>query len=216
MPSIVSIVGKSKSGKTTLIEGLISELKTRGYRVATVKHVSHRFAFDEPGKDSWRHIQAGSEATAISSSGEIVLVKPVIRDLSLDEITRLFGEDYDIILAEGFKQSSTPKIEVHRREVGPPLSALQKLVAIATDEPLETEARQFPLQDIRGLADLLETDFIKPQNERISIYVNDNLISLSTFPKDIIANIMVAMLSSLKGVKAIRKLEVFLRKKPKP
>src|SRR4030042_2341468 len=104
MTPIVSIVGKSKTGKTTLIEGLIKELKSRGYRVATAKHTSHELMLDKPGKDSWRHIQAGSEATAISSPYQLVFIKPVAQSPSLDEIARLFGNDYDIIIAEGFKQ----------------------------------------------------------------------------------------------------------------
>ncbi|MBL7209140.1 MAG: molybdopterin-guanine dinucleotide biosynthesis protein MobB, partial [Dehalococcoidia bacterium] len=121
----------------------------------------------------------------------------------------------DIILAEGFKQSSAPKIEVHRKEAAPPLSSIRKLIAIATDEPLEIKTRQFLLQDITGLADLLENGFIKPQRERISIYVNDNPISLTVFPKNIITNTLVAMVSSLKGIGNITSLEIFLRKKPK-
>ncbi len=68
MPPIVSVVGKSKSGKTTLIEKLIQELKSRGYRVATIKHIPQGVSFDEPGKDSWRHLQAGSEAASFSST----------------------------------------------------------------------------------------------------------------------------------------------------
>jgi molybdopterin-guanine dinucleotide biosynthesis protein B len=215
MPPVVAIVGKSKSGKTTLIEKLISELKSRGYRVATIKHATRGLALDKPGKDSWRHMQAGSEATAIVSSDRIVLIKLVTHSVGLDEIVHFFGEDYDIILAEGFKQSGAPKIEIHRKEVGPPLSSVRKLIAIATDEALETKARQFSLQDIKGLADLLENRFIKPQRERISIYVNNSPISLTAFPKNIITNTLVAMVSSLKGVGNITRLEVFLTKKPK-
>lgn len=161
MPPIVSVVGESKSGKTTLIEKLISELKSRGYRVATIKHSIHRLSFDKPGKDSWRHIQAGSEATAIASPQQIVLIKTVTEEPDLNEMARLLGEDYDIILAEGFKQSNAPKLEVHRKGGGPPLNRISHLIAIATDEPLETRARQFSLQDIKGLADFLETNFIK-------------------------------------------------------
>jgi molybdopterin-guanine dinucleotide biosynthesis protein MobB len=163
MPHVVSIVGKSKSGKTTLIEALISELKSRGYRIATIKHSVHSLDFDKPDKDSWRHIQAGSDATAIVSPDQVVLIKPVAQEPDLNDIARLFGEDYDIILAEGFKQSSAPKLEVHRKAVGPPLSHTNNLIAIATDEPLETKTRQFSLHDIKGLADLLENTFIKPK-----------------------------------------------------
>jgi molybdopterin-guanine dinucleotide biosynthesis protein MobB len=161
MPPIVSIVGESKSGKTTRIERLISELKSRGRRIATIKHSAHSLSFDKPSKDSWRHIQAGSDATAIVSLDQIVLIKPISEEPDLNEIASLFGKDYDIILAEGFKQSSAPKLEVHRKVVGPPLSHINNLIAIATDEPLETRVRQFSLNDIKGLADLLENGFIK-------------------------------------------------------
>ena len=163
MPPIVSIVGESKSGKTTLIEALISELKSRGHRIATIKHSVHSLDFDKPDKDSWRHIQAGSDATAIVSPDQIVLIKPAVREPDLNKIARLFGEDYDIILTEGFKQSSAPKIEVHRKAVGPPLSQIKNLIAIATDEPLETKTRQFSLHDIKSIADFLENSFIKPK-----------------------------------------------------
>jgi molybdopterin-guanine dinucleotide biosynthesis protein MobB len=163
MPPVVSIVGKSKSGKTTLIEALISELKSRGYRIATIKHSVHRLSFDKPDKDSWRHIRAGSDATAIVSPDQVVLIKPATEEPDLNETARLLGEDYDIILAEGFKQSSAPKLEVHRKAAGPPLSHINNLIAIATDEPLETKTRQFSLHDTKGMADLLENSFIKPK-----------------------------------------------------
>jgi len=212
MPPVVSIVGKSKSGKTALVEKLIGELKSRGYRVATIKHTPQGMTFDEPDKDSWRHIQAGSEATAITSPDKIVLIKPIAQDLTLDEIVRFFGEDYDIILAEGFKQGDAPEIEVHRQEVGPPLTTIKKLIAIVTDEPLETKTRQFSLQDVKGLADLLEEGFIKPQRERTSLYINNVPIVLTTWPKEVITNVILAMASCLKGVGEVRSLELFLRR----
>ena len=215
MPPIVSIVGKSKSGKTTLIKELIKELKSRSYRVATIKHTPQGVALDTPNKDSWQHIQAGSEATAISSPDKVVIIKPVTQALTLNQIAHLVGEDYDIILAEGFKQDNAPKIEVHRKEIGTPLSHIKKIMAIATDEPLETKTRQFSIQDIKGLADLLETGFIKPQKERISLYINNTPITLTNFPKEIINNILLAMVSCLKGVGEVRKLDIFLRKEPK-
>jgi len=215
MPPIVSIVGKSKSGKTTLIEKLIGELKSRGYRVATIKHTPQKLTFDERGKDSWRHTQAGSEATVISSPDTMVLIKPVAGESSLEEIAHLLGEDYDIILTEGFRQGNAPKIEVHRKEAGPPLTATKKLIAIATDEPLETKTRQFSLEDVKGLADLLEKGFIKPQRERVSLYVNNAPISLGGFPKQIISSILLAVASCLKGVREVRSLEISLRKEPK-
>jgi len=212
VPPVVSIVGKSKSGKTAVVERLVQELKSRGYRVATIKHAPQGASFDEPSKDSWRHIKAGSEATVISSPDNLVLVKPVPQDTPLEEIARLLGEDYDIILTEGFKQASTPKIQAHRKGAGSPLKNIKKLMAVVTDEPLETKARQFSFEDNKSLADLLERGFIKPQKERISLYVNNTPITLTTFPKQIITNVLVAMASCLKGVKEISSLQIFLRK----
>lgn len=212
MHPVVSIVGKSKSGKTAVIERLVQELKSRGYRVATIKHAPRGTNFDQPGKDSWRHIEAGSEATVVSSTDNLVLVKPVSQDSTLEDIVRLLGEDYDIILAEGFKQGNAPKIEIHRKDAGALLKNIKKRIAIITDEQLETKARQFSFEDNKSLADLLERGFIKPQKERISLYVNDTPVTLTTFPKQIITNILVAMVSCLKGVKEISSLQIFLRK----
>ena len=215
MPPVVSIVGKSKSGKTTLIEKLVGELKSRGYRVATTKHTHHALDYDKAGKDSWRHIQAGSEATVISAMNQTVLIKPVTQELALDEIAHLLGEDYDIILTEGFKRRDAPKIEIHRKEIAPPFEDAKKLIAIATDEPLETKAKQFSLDDIKGLADLLENDFIKPQRERTSLYVNNIPVPLTVFPKQIISNILLGIASSLKGVDEVKTIEIFLKREPK-
>ena len=212
MPPVVSIVGKSESGKTTLLEKLLYELQARGYRVATVKHVHHDIVFDKPEKDSWRHIQAGSQSTIISSPDTVVMIKPVVQGIKLDEIVRLFGEYYDIILAEGFKEDNAPKIEVHRKDIGTPLDSVKKLMAIVTDEPLEVTTRQFGFEDVKELTDLLEDGFIKPHIERISLYVNDMPITLSSFPKKFIGNILVAMVSSLKGVGEVKSIDISLRK----
>jgi len=211
MAPIISIVGKSKSGKTTLIEKLIPELKSRGYRVATIKHTRDDVSLDEPGKDSWRHIQAGSEATIIRTSKQVTMIRPMA-EATIEDIARLFAEDYDIILAEGFKQDSAPKIEVHRRQVGPPLKNVKKLAAIVTDEGLNTKVRQFSLDDITGLVDLLEMGFIRPKENRVTLVVNDVDIPLSGFPKDYIAGILAAMASGLRGVGKINTLKFFMKK----
>ena len=78
MPPVVAIVGRANSGKTTFIEKLVGELKSRGFRVATIKHTPHGMDFGDRGRDSWRHVQAGSEATAVSSPDRVVLVKPKV------------------------------------------------------------------------------------------------------------------------------------------
>jgi len=210
MTPVISIVGKSKSGKTTLIEKLIPELKSRGYRVATVKHTRDDVNLDEPGKDSWRHIQAGSEATIIRTATQVTMIKPMA-EASIDDIAALFAEDYDIVLAEGFKQDNAPKIEVHRKESGPPLKGVKKLAAIVSDEPLATRTRQFSLEDIVSLVDFLEMGFIRSEENRVTLRVDGADIPLSGFPKDYIAGILTAMAAGLRGVGEFRGLKFFLK-----
>src|SRR4030042_6719822 len=103
MAPIVSIVGRSKSGKTTPLENLIVELKKRGYKVGTMKHPPLGMAWSDDDKDSQRHIKAGSEETIMVAPDKLVLIKPISEPKSLEEVARLFNEDCDIILAEGFK-----------------------------------------------------------------------------------------------------------------
>lgn len=211
MPPIVSVVGRSKSGKTTLVEKLIAELKSRGYRVATMKHTPGGMSCDSE-KDSERHLKAGSEAALVVAPGRITIFKPVKDPPPLEQMAQLLGEDYDIILTEGFKQDDAPKIEVHRQANAPPLKDIKKLFAIATDEPLDTKVRQFSLEDINGIVDLLEEGFIKPQKERLTMRVNDEPVVLSVFPKEFITNVLLGMANSLKGVGKIRTMKIFLKR----
>lgn len=213
MPPVVSIIGRSKSGKTYLIEKLVAELKLRGYRVATIKH-AQEIDF-EPGKDSWRHLQAGSEATIVVSLDEAVLIKPVTAVDTLDDIVRLLGEDYDIIITEGFKQADTPKIEIRYGEDKKPLENIKKLVAIVSDEPTDAGIRQFTSQDVTEIVGLLEEGFIKPQMERLALYINGKRLTLKSFPRKIISNLLVNMVSSLKGVGGVSSLDVLVRKQYK-
>ncbi|MDP7525610.1 MAG: molybdopterin-guanine dinucleotide biosynthesis protein B [Dehalococcoidales bacterium] len=213
MPPVLSIVGISNSGKTTLIEKLVGELKSRGYRLATVKHAAHGTSFDDVAKDSGRHLEAGSQATVLVSQDRMFLIEKVCPDAALEKIVERLGEDHDIILAEGFKRGLAPKIEVHRKEAGPLLEDLENLIAIATDEPLETDVRQFSLEDVKGLADFIEEGFIEPQSERLSLYINDQSVSLKDFPTGIITNVLIGIAASLRGVGKVGTLKFFLRKR---
>ena len=116
MIPILSIVGKSDSGKTTLIEKLLPELIRRGYRIATVKHDVHGFEVDREGKDSWRHKKAGAHTVIISSPQKVALIRDVEKDLTLDELREKLVQDVDLILSEGYKKDVQPKIEIFRKE----------------------------------------------------------------------------------------------------
>ncbi len=109
---IVSFVGRSNSGKTTLLEKVIRELKSRGYRVAVIKHSPHGFDMDRPGKDTCRLAQAGSDIVAVSSTGKVALIERVETESTLAQIEALIGNKADIVLTEGYKNSNTAKILV--------------------------------------------------------------------------------------------------------
>jgi molybdopterin-guanine dinucleotide biosynthesis protein B len=160
---IVSIVGKSNSGKTTLLEKLISELLKRGYRVATIKHNVHGFDIDHEGKDSWRHKKAGAHTTVIASPGRIALIEDLDHDYSLDEIRDKYIKGVDIILSEGYKGNPFPKIEVSRAELKRDLLCKKEdnLLAVASDIKLDIDVPCFDINDTQSLVDLIENKFLK-------------------------------------------------------
>lgn len=157
---IISVVGKSNTGKTTLLIKLLRELKMRGYRVATIKHNAHGFDIDYPGKDTWRHYDAGADVVVISSPVKMAIIEKVNGEIPLDAIAGRI-QDVDLIITEGYKRGDKPKIEVHRAAVpGKLLSRPEELLAVATDEPLDTEAPCYDLDDAAGLVDLIEAKIL--------------------------------------------------------
>lgn len=159
---IVSMVGKSGVGKTTVLERLIHEIKRRGYRVGTIKHDTHGFEVDKPGKDSWRHAQAGSDAVVISGPRKMALIRTLDAEMSLDDIVQLMG-DVDLVITEGYKRGDKPKIEVTRQERGMELLCKpEELIGIVADYPVDMPVPQFPLDDAVGVVDLLEKLYLQP------------------------------------------------------
>jgi molybdopterin-guanine dinucleotide biosynthesis protein MobB len=158
---VVSIVGKSQSGKTVLMEQLIAEFKKRGYKVAALKHSHGGMEIDHPGKDSWKFAQAGSDAVYISSPDKLAFIKNLDHDLNIEEIMPIVGPEFDLILAEGFRKSKIPKIEVHRKELGDDLlCSPEELSAIVTDGSLDTDIAQLPWGDTVAVADFIEKNFV--------------------------------------------------------
>lgn len=159
---VICIIGESGSGKTTLLEKLIPELKRRGYRVATVKHHSHAgFDIDHPGKDSYRHAQAGSDHIVIAAPDKIASYRWVEKEPTLDEIVSEI-HDVAIILVEGYKQAGKPSIEIVRGDLGAlPLGRTEQLFAIASNVSLNAPVPVFDLNDVKGMAEAIEDKFLK-------------------------------------------------------
>ena len=156
---VFGVVGWKNNGKTTLVERLVAHLTAAGYRVSTVKHAHHEVDLDQPGKDTWRHREAGAEEVVLATARRWAVIHELrgAPEPSLDELLAKMTP-VDLILIEGFKRFGHPKLEVHRRERGTPLLAAEdpSIVAIATDEALPAIALpQFPLDDIPAIAEFV-------------------------------------------------------------
>lgn len=166
-PPVLAIIGRKNSGKTGLTVALAAELNRRGYRVMTAKH-GHGFQLDRPGKDSWRHRhEGGALRTVLAGPGDFAVVGSWPREeMPLAELVRRFLADADVVLAEGFKGSPEPRIEIHRKAAHPtPIfdpgdPASGRTLALVTDDPrLEVSVPLFLLEQedyLRHLADFLE------------------------------------------------------------
>lgn len=161
---VMGIVGRSGSGKTTLLIKLIPELRARGLSVSTVKHTHHDFDMDHPGKDSYRHREAGACEVLLASNRRWALLHELngAPEPDLEELLNRMGQ-VDVILVEGFKAHLYPKIEVHRPSLGHPLMALHddSVLAVATDDASAIkglDARQVEVLDLtraQGIADFI-------------------------------------------------------------
>ncbi len=164
MIPIVSLVGKSDVGKTTLLEKIVRELTARGYKIATIKHDAHSFDIDHEGKDSWRHKAAGACMTVISSPTKLALVTDTDKDHSLAEIRERFINAADLIISEGYKRETHPKIEIFSRECYDELLCREgdNLVAIAGN-PLHVPEHVpvFDLDDPLSLCDFIVERFLR-------------------------------------------------------
>jgi len=211
MIPIISIVGKSDSGKTTFIEKLLPELVRRGYRVATVKHDVHGFEVDREGKDSWRHKKAGAHTTIISSPQKVAVIRDVEKDLTLAELREKLIQDVDLILSEGFKKDVQPKIEIFRKEKHQELLCTKEdnLAAIVSDKEFNVGVPCFSLDDAKGVADFIEKKFLKAKKEEgITLKVDGRSVSLKPFIRDFLSGSIKGMVDSLKGCEKPKKIEI--------
>lgn len=160
MKPLVSFVGTSGCGKTTLIVKVIQELTAKGLRVSTIKHDGHDFQMDKEGKDTWLHKQAGADAVIISNRRKFALISDVDREKSIFELMEYLPETTDIIIAEGFKQELQHKIEVFRKGFSNDLQCADdpNLMAVATDMPENEQLSGIKILDLNNPVEI--ADFI--------------------------------------------------------
>ena len=159
LPPVICVAGKPQVGKTTLLVSLIAEMRARGYRIGVIKHSVHPFDIAQAGKDTWKHTQAGAQAVAFASAAQLVLTRSLDAEMDIDAIVAMLG-DVDLVLAEGYKRAHKPKVEVSRRELGTDLVCRpEDLIAVVSDHPITLGVPRFDLEDVTGLADLIEQRF---------------------------------------------------------
>jgi molybdopterin-guanine dinucleotide biosynthesis adapter protein len=159
---IIGLAGWSGSGKTTLVTKVVPVLVKRGLKIATVKHAHHDFDTDQPGKDSWLHRRAGAREVAVVSSRRWAIVHELGDEAepSLDQVLAKLSP-VDLVIVEGFKRHSHPKLEVYRAAIGKPLLHPEDdcIVAVATDAPLpQAQVPVVMLDDIATIANVLQAE----------------------------------------------------------
>ncbi len=207
----VAFVGPSQVGKTTLIERLIPELAKRNYRVATIKHAGHEVIVDTPLKDSWRFSQSGSDLVIVASDETAFWVQKG-RPIAIETILRLADDHADIALVEGFRQSTLPRIEVHRKTVSTDLlTPHEMLLGVITDETLDVSVPQFDFADVAGIADLLVRQLVQASRNEVQAVVNGKKLFLNPFMQFLVARTILGMMSAMKGAGDIRTLDLTIR-----
>ncbi|MBT8171531.1 molybdopterin-guanine dinucleotide biosynthesis protein B [Candidatus Bathyarchaeota archaeon] len=225
---IVAVIGSSNSGKTTAIEVIIEGLTKKGYNVASVKHISEeKFTIDTQGKDTWRYSKSGAKIVLSVAPKEIAIIKKTeTKSHSLEKIISEISEETDIIIIEGFKNLVAENISI------------PKIVAIKNNEEMLDAIRRYknvfgligynlenketkipfinPLSDKEKLVELVlkKVEVLierkRKYNQRIAIKVNEVTLPLGNFVQEIIRNSVLAMVSSLKGVKIIGEEKVLI------
>jgi molybdopterin-guanine dinucleotide biosynthesis protein B len=211
MIPIICIVGASDSGKTTFLEKLIPELSQKGYRVGTVKHDVHGFEMDKEGKDTWKHRKAGAQTIAISSPTMIASIRQTDGEMSLEEMVGRYFWQEDLLITEGYKQSHFPKIEVFRSAIEPqPIcGAKDNLIAMVTDDAVQSDVPRFGFDDAGKVAEFIEERYLKGRKKHSAlVQLDGKRLPLNEFVRGILTGGIVGMLSTLRGWENPRKVDV--------
>ncbi|MDP8254631.1 MAG: molybdopterin-guanine dinucleotide biosynthesis protein B [Candidatus Alcyoniella australis] len=214
MIPLISIVGRSGSGKTTYLEKLLPELKARGLSVAAVKHYAHGFEMDHEGKDTWRLRRAGADHVLLAGPGAAGMIAGFEGEIDVYEAVSRYLPRCDLVITEGYKHGSAPKIELLRSAVGRELicdGPDQRLVAVITDyDELECDVPRFGLDDPSALADWLIAEFVEParRTTRAELRVDGRRVELKPFVERMLAHGLSGMIEPLRGCDDGRSIEL--------
>jgi len=163
---IFAVVGRSNSGKTTLVEKLVRHYTRGGLKVSTIKSIRHDYEMDHPGKDSYRHREAGAFSSAITSGKKFSLISTIDDDMTPLELAQRYFSHSDLVIIEGYKEGDTQKIEVVGDSSEDPLflSGVDNILLVASDNSLETVLPQYRRDDVEGILRGIEDLILKTTN----------------------------------------------------
>lgn len=197
---VIAIVGVSDSGKTRVATALIQMLVARGYRVAAVKHAPHGHQVDLPSKDSGRLFEAGAGRTVVTSPGQMTTVERTRADTTLEEIVASFDPGYDLVVAEGFKDSTVPKVLIlGAKEISSPP---QRIIAVVSDDKRVADVPCYGFQELDGLAEQIQGQLLEGAMDvpAVSLVVDGTPVALAPFPSRLLARIVRGFLAELKDL----------------
>jgi len=200
MPPVLCVVGRPGSGAKAVVEGLVRELTEKGVRVATAVEAVETPALSS--KAASAYLAAGSEMTIVRGPGSIASIRRSDDEPSLDELVWELRDDYDLVLADGFRHSSYLKLEVRRAADGDELLCHKnELLAIAGDKPIALDVPAFAADDFQRMADLVRRRFLTLEpGEDATLFIDGVRLPLALFVRKIVASTVLGMVRPLKGV----------------
>ena len=201
-PLVVSVVGNSGAGKTTLIERLLRELSRRKYRVAAVKHCPQGFDMDAEGKDSWRFTQAGASGVFLTSPGRVGLIEDMEPVPGLKSIAEHYFPSFDIVLGEGFSEDKeVAKIVVLRKGVSDYVKSPQDdILALVSDFEIKADKPVFNPDDVSGIADFIEQLLVGESGAEgsVTLIINKKPVPLNAYVQSVIKKVIMGIIDTLK------------------
>lgn len=200
-------MGFVKSGKTSFIEKIVVELKRRNYKVGALKHSTHSFEIDSPGKDSYRLKECGSDVGGIFSSIKMALVKDLDSKAGFEKLAFDYLYDLDIVFVEGYGKGRLPKILILssndiEKEIGE--YPREEIIAVVGDGKIDKVGpglEYFGKYEVKRIVDFIEEKYLKKDSsEMVDLFVNDRKIELNDYLKKLIGNVITGIIKSLKGV----------------
>ena len=219
MSSIVTFIGWHDSGKTTLVSGVVAELKDSGYRVAVIKSSNDSgICFDSPGTDTYKHMHAGADGVLLVAPDQMVL-QTGKSNLSLRTLAHRYFPDVDIVIGEGFKsEKETAKIEVCRNIDQQLRQKVQGVIAVATDLEGIAGDSVFRLDEVGEIAAFIENRFLLNKDgaaETATLLLNSNKVPMKASSQETLVRTVLGFVKTLQFSEAVKEIEVRIRTEDK-